>query len=583
MAKIKEKGPPPPLPSDWDRCHAFLTKKDRYCRQERGKGMLYCVSHFYFITTCTPCPPTSTNDVTANDESEKRKNYIKRIRCPLDGSHTIYEAHLKSHLKKCNTAKNKIIDRSQAYYRHGVNQGGCGSLHQINVNNEKGGDDRNNNVIKSETKQQDETYYHDLAICILKAYILAFAPNSQENHEEQTRDDIINMTHETLYQYIKSDNHYETEKSLGFEDSLAEHRIKIGGPKHLEQIGSIVGHVKDIVEPSSSEQKIILEMGAGRATTGFVVGSVLAAAAASKHNCNDDNKEKETKDKDIKLILVEKAGSRGNADRAFRRKQHSQDQQGDNEDQQEKSSSYMNVNRVEVERIKCDLAHAYIPTILSMGNTTKDPQNDSMKKDLSSDNTQHRNVIVIAKHCCGVGTDLALKSLLPVKDRIHGCIFATCCHGICSWDDYVGRDTLYDIMAKANSSFSDRCFKFGKEEFDLMKRWACGTVIGPAPTQKVNERSEHGDPDELQQQEHAVAKNDQLKSITFVVKSMKLQCGMEGLGRACQRLIDFGRCKFMENHLFQTDGKKTTRNEAMLCHYVDSSVTPQNALLKGHI
>ena len=167
MTKEKEKGPPPPLPSDWDRCHAYLTLKKRYCRQERTKGLLYCGNHFDFITTCTPCPPTSTNDVTANDESEKGMSNIKRprlnnessialkkrIRCPLDGSHTIYEAHLKSHLKKCNAAKNKIIDRSQAYYRHGVNQGGCGSLHQINVNNEKGGDDRNNNVIKSETKQ----------------------------------------------------------------------------------------------------------------------------------------------------------------------------------------------------------------------------------------------------------------------------------------------------------------------------------------------------------------------------------------------------------------------------------------------
>ena len=24
------------------------------------------------------------------------------------------------------------------------------------------------------------------------------------------------------------------------------------------------------------------------------------------------------------------------------------------------------------------------------------------------------------------------------------CVFATCCYGVCNWDDYVGRDTLMD-------------------------------------------------------------------------------------------------------------------------------------------
>jgi len=339
-------------------------------------------------------------------------------------------------------------------------------------------------------------------------------------------------------------------------------------------------------------------MGAGRATTGFVVASVLASInekyksiASESKGANDDEMKR------VKLILVERAGTRGKADRAFRREDRFKDQsnndkktnnvtedndcaQKPDDNDKDKDISYMNVNKVDVQRIKCDLAHVHLPIVLSMDKT------DESNTTTVSNNSTNRNIIVIAKHCCGAGTDLALKSLLPIRDRIHSCVFTTCCHGVCSWANYIGREYLATAMMKANED--DCAFTFGAEGFDLMRRWACGTVIGEAGLQKVKSVSQGNDEDDTadveEKEEHPTyetveegARRDNVRNITHIVKSLKLKCGVKGLGRACQRLIDHGRCKFMEEKLFNP---VATQSDA-LCHYVNSNVTPQNAMMKS--
>jgi hypothetical protein len=90
-----------------------------------------------------------------------------------------------------------------------------------------------------------------------------------------------------------------------------------------------------------------------------------------------------------------------------------------------------------------------------------------------------------------------------------------------------------------------------------------------------------------------------------------LPCGVQGLGRACQRLIDYGRCEYLNHVIFSKDSGppekdhnqidyddnnnndndnddvNNTRNSkrdhntnpARLCVYVPPDVTPQNAIL----
>ncbi|CAM9972364.1 unnamed protein product, partial [Ectocarpus sp. 13 AM-2016] len=80
-----------------------------------------------------------------------------------------------------------------------------------------------------------------------------------------------------------------------------------------------------------------------------------------------------------------------------------------------------------------------------------------------------RPVVAVAKHLCGVATDLALRAMLTLPPRresreaddgghvgngdptaaptaattrVGGVAIATCCHHVCNWRDYVGRDFL---------------------------------------------------------------------------------------------------------------------------------------------
>jgi len=80
-------------------------------------------------------------------------------------------------------------------------------------------------------------------------------------------------------------------------------------------------------------------------------------------------------------------------------------------------------------------------------------------------------VVVIAKHLCGVASDLAIRSTQDpalrqggggggAKDRKIGVCVATCCHHACSWADYTGKRWLQEEAG------------FTKEEFNLLKHWS---------------------------------------------------------------------------------------------------------------
>ncbi|XP_063056836.1 tRNA:m(4)X modification enzyme TRM13 homolog [Engraulis encrasicolus] len=67
-----------PLPG---RCAYFVERKKRYCKMVAGSGKTYCGEH-------------------ANSDAGGDR---KRIPCPLDPKHTVYEDSLAKHLKKCNS------------------------------------------------------------------------------------------------------------------------------------------------------------------------------------------------------------------------------------------------------------------------------------------------------------------------------------------------------------------------------------------------------------------------------------------------------------------------------------------------
>ncbi|NXJ07506.1 TRM13 enzyme, partial [Odontophorus gujanensis] len=63
------------------RCAFFVRRKRRFCKMVPGPGRRFCGEH----------------------GQHEKENDRKRIPCPLDPNHTVYEDQLQKHLKKCNS------------------------------------------------------------------------------------------------------------------------------------------------------------------------------------------------------------------------------------------------------------------------------------------------------------------------------------------------------------------------------------------------------------------------------------------------------------------------------------------------
>jgi len=373
------------------------------------------------------------------------------------------------------------------------------------------------------------------------------------------------LTFDDLIRGIPTEDLSEAEFNAGLQSTVSAQKIRAGGPKHLRQIGSLVGHLRQQqllpsisgeYDNERSEQIIdtVLEMGAGRGMTGLVAAGVLSASQDG-----------------AKLIMVERAGTRGKGDTTIRRaieakKQRDRSNGSEGDSSKDNEYEYLDLTRVQMTRIKCDLAHVHLQTALESVNEVQSAQ---------------QNIMVVAKHLCGAGTDLALKSLEPISHRVAGCVFATCCHGVCNWTDYVGRDYLRGILANDDGE------TFGEREFDLMKRWGAGSAVeseSSTGTLAPTDTAAAGDGEEedvnhntsAAEQDHTI---DYPQKLSSVVSELGLACGSKGLGRACQRLIDYGRVEYMKQILFKDGSETVGVRKTSMKHYVDPDVTPQNALL----
>lgn len=75
-----------------DRCQYFLEKKRRFCSMQRKKNEKYCLEHMI------------------HDESSPSSAQDQRIRCPLDGTHSVWKKDLEFHLRKCNAKPKEVHD-----------------------------------------------------------------------------------------------------------------------------------------------------------------------------------------------------------------------------------------------------------------------------------------------------------------------------------------------------------------------------------------------------------------------------------------------------------------------------------------
>lgn len=518
-------------------------------------------------------PASDSGTVSRGGDSEKQMGEKgKRIPCPIDPSHEVYESRLQKHLKICPAATRKQDDVALPYYKEKINCGGCGHLESGSGDStgpptkRTRSDEPNDDATKTTASDQKDraVWAREMALQVLNAYDTLFISNNKPittgGSAKLTPERIqylSALTFDDLLSGITTEDLSEPEFNVGLQSTVTAQKIRAGGPKHLRQIGSLVGHLRqqellpsitgEVQNKRMEQIDTVLEMGAGRGMTGLVAAGVLSASKEG-----------------AKLIMVERAGTRGKADTTIRRaieaKKKRDDSNGIEEHSPADNKEYLDLTRVQMSRIKCDLAHVHLPTALK---STNEGETQSSRQ----------NIVVVAKHLCGAGTDLALKSLQPISHRVAGCVFATCCHGVCNWDDYVGRDYLLNLFANV-----------GEREFNLMKKWGAGSAVESTSSSTRAAGSDVADDKEDEEENHNTydAEQDTIdypEKLSSVVGDLGLACGTRGVGRACQRLIDYGRVEFMKHILFKDGSGSSGERVTTMKHYVDPDVTPQNALL----
>lgn len=571
----------PSIPSNWDRCFFYVERKGRFCHVRPAEGRRYCGNHMQHERH------DNHDDVGVDDAvasvvaaAATIKTAERRVDCPL--RHTsVYKTNFDKHLRICPITKKRKIQENQTYFESNVNAGGSGWL-----------------LVCEDVHKKDETVLADqesaewaqrIARRVLETHQSIFGPLSLST--TKTKNPVAlpvvveTITLSDIHNAIPLRDLSGAELKAGMERGLETHHIKTGGARHIPQLASLVGHLREmqvlpdhyVVEndnddtPSSTTTTtkkktrpaplILLEMGAGRGMFGLTAAGVACA-------CDNHRK--------VNLVMVERTGTRAKAEKHLR-----------NKIPPEADTSYMKIDAIQWCRVNCDMAHVNLPTVLHELHTKNGMAQDT---NFSQHDKKKEIVVVIAKHLCGTGTDLALKSMASIRNDVDACLLATCCHGVCDWQHYVGRDYLRKVMLKdteqESSNYNDNekaetnhdLKKFGREEFELMSRW-CGASVA-----RTHKESDDGDkPSSVADKEHQRACTSPEEpshspcNISVVVKALNLSCGIQGLGRACQRLIDYGRYQYLRKDIF---GDK---NGAVvdLNHYTPPEISPQNAILRA--
>jgi tRNA:m4X modification enzyme len=188
-----------------------------------------------------------------------------------------------------------------------------------------------------------------------------------------------------------------------------------------------------------------------------------------------------------------------------------------------------------------------------------------------------KGVVLIAKHLCGVGTDLALRALktlapgtqhkhasfadtdsdsaaskepsFAIKHGIAGVALATCCHHCCNLQDAVGQE------------FMTSC-GFTRQDVAAIGRIG-GWVATYTNTSTTTTGTSSGD-------EHTVVrKTSKGLHIVSATEASRTPAQMVAIGRKAKRLIDYARVQYL----------RSLGLYAEMVYFCDATVTPENCLI----
>jgi tRNA:m4X modification enzyme len=367
------------LVKDWSQCCYLIPHKQKLCNISRTAGSNFCGNH----------RNSACKDVSDNND-------LKRIPCPLDPSHSIYERNLFHHLKICNKEKIRKENESLPFYRLNCNSGDLMKAEDV--------------LPSFLSEEQDRTFVTNLLTKIQEMFEVTKVCETAEVYDENAP----NAKEDQIESVIRCALDSKA-------NQLSFHR-KV---KHIEQdiaiVKQLIAHELLSVPHSSSEENdknnLFIEYGAGKGLLGLSVNAV---------NPN------------VSLLFVERSGNRRKIDKVL----------------VEKNCSFS--------RYRLDIRHCYLPKLPQIVEDTEKRAQSITLQCASSSLPRKKKVNIIAKHLCGVATDLAIRSLTHMSPNEHcqrGLAIATCCHHACCYEDYVGREVYFDK------------YHVSKAEFDVMRYW----------------------------------------------------------------------------------------------------------------
>lgn len=418
-------------------CGYFLKKKNRYCKMHRKRDAKYCPEH-------------NTLSLQNYTDPEVCSSERKRINCPVDPSHTIWEDNLKRHLKKCNKVKLTELPKKEIYYKENIN---CSDINSENL-------EPLNFTKTYEFVSLIDERYEDFTELTRREFYDYWIPVI-----EKTYQNLMEFLNERHLDPSKTSNIAETKvpleiKNVSQDTAIAERLDELTNHKHIAQQSSLIGHLKDT--SLYGGQFNYIEYGCGRAELSrYLCKDIVYGSFEAKTNCDSDIAKSDFKDKIPSFLLIDRSSARLKMDSKI------------GKDFEECSKKFrLDINELlqpQIQRIKIDIKDLFLDKVLD-GNEKKH--------------------VAISKHLCGCATDLTLQSLLNSQitknGRFAGLLVAMCCRHVCNYD-YLLSDSkrFLDLITGNFGKNKVECLAKIKEFFKILTKivsWStCGRREGMSP------------------------------------------------------------------------------------------------------
>lgn len=205
------------------KCSFIKPKNNKKCGLQVRKGQKYCFAHINLVGGSENTESSKVSDVESDiTRISKKGEIVKRVKCTVDPSHTVWEDHLSKHVKICNMVKkkNEVEEKEKTcpWFRIDYNVRDAKG-EEVNVTSKDIDHDEWKRWIPKWTLQHDLIFLEELPL-----------------------------------------------KNIEFKDGLEERFAELSNQKHIRQQSSLIGQlIEHEIVVKDADPGVVIEFGCGRA------------------------------------------------------------------------------------------------------------------------------------------------------------------------------------------------------------------------------------------------------------------------------------------------------------------------------